>query len=214
MAVASPFVCLIGLTGGIGAGKSTVAQALGDRGAVIVDADRIAREVVEPDGPAFLPLVARFGDGIVGTDGRINRPVLAAMVFGSKDALADLNSITHPAIGSVMAARVAEHADSDRVVVLDIPLLREQTKSQWPFAAVIVVDTPVEVAIDRLVRSRGLDEDDARARVAAQISREERRALADVVIDNAGDHEQLRREIDRAWAFVVARCAEGAGRTT
>jgi len=201
-------VQLIGLTGGIGAGKSTVAEALALRGAVIVDADRIAREVVEPDGPAFAPLVERFGEGIVGADGRIDRPALAALVFGpvlgSAQARADLNRITHPAIGAVMAARVAEQAETDRVVVLDIPLLRADTKDQWPFLAVVVVDTPVEMAVERLVGGRGLSEDDARGRVAAQISREERRAIADVVIDNSGDLDHLGREIERAWAVITA----------
>jgi len=202
-------VHLIGLTGGIGAGKSTVAEAFAVRGAVIVDADRIAREVVEPDGPAFAPLVERFGDKIVGDDGRLDRPALAAVAFASPEALADLNGITHPAIGSVMAARVAEQAESDRVVVLDIPLLRAESKDQWPFAAIVVVDTPVEVALNRLVRHRGLSEDDARARIAAQISREDRRAIADVIIDNSGDRAHLAREIDRAWAWVTAPGGKG-----
>jgi dephospho-CoA kinase len=198
-------VHVIGLTGGIGAGKSTVAQALADRGAVVVDADRIAREVVEPGGPAYAPLIARFGSGIVAQDGRIDRPGLAAVAFVDAQALADLNCITHPAIGAVMAARVAEQAQSDRVVVLDIPLLRAETRARWPLELIIVVDAPVEVAVERLVSQRGLSEPDARARVAAQISREDRRALADVVIDNSGDLEQLATEIARAWAIVSAR---------
>jgi dephospho-CoA kinase len=177
----------------------------------VVDADRIAREVVEPEGPAYAPLVARFGSGIVGADGRIDRPALADVAFADAEALADLNGITHPAIGSVIAARMAEHAGSDRLVVLDIPLLRLDTKHQWPLEVIVVVDTPIEVAVERLVRLRGLREEDARARVAAQISREERRALADVVIDNSGDRGHLDREIERAWAFVRERLSGPPG---
>ena len=199
---------VIGLTGGIGAGKSTVAVAFAERGAVIVDADQIARQVVEPGGPAYEPLVARFGAVIVGPDGRIDRPALAGVAFADSQALKDLNAITHPAIGTTMAARMAEQEGSDRVVVLDIPLLRPATKDQWPFEAIVVVDTPVEVAVERLVALRGLTREDAEARVAAQIGRDERRELADVVIDNSGDRPHLEGEIDRAWRFVLARCAE------
>jgi dephospho-CoA kinase len=201
-------VHVIGLTGGIGAGKSTVATALAERGAVVVDADRIAREVLEPGGPAYGPLIARFGEAVVDADGRIDRPGLAALVFSDREALRDLNGITHPAIGRVMASQVAEYEGSEQMVILDIPLLRDDTKAQWPFVAIIVVDTPVEVAIERLVALRGLTAEDARARVAAQISREERRALADVVIDNSGDRHHLSAEIDRAWELVKARCAD------
>jgi dephospho-CoA kinase len=201
-------VHVIGLTGGIGAGKSTVAMAFAERGAVIVDADQIAREVVEPGGPAYKPLVSRFGAVIVGTDGRIDRPALAGVAFADPEALKDLNAITHPAIGTIMAARMAEQEGSDRMVVLDIPLLGPATKGQWPFEAIVVVDTPVKVAVDRLIALRGLTRADAEARVAAQIGRSERRELADVVIDNSGDRRHLEGEIDRAWQFVVNRCAE------
>jgi len=196
-------VHVIGLTGGIGAGKSTVAQALAGRGALIVDADLIAREVVAPHGPAYEPLVARFGPGIVSADRTINRPALASIAFNDPKALADLNGITHPAIWAEMGAQIEAHADSDGILVLDYPLLRADNRDQWPLEAIVVVDTPIEVAIERLVRFRGLDADDARARVAAQISREERRALADVIIDNGGDQAQLAAEVDRAWTFLM-----------
>ncbi|HSS10025.1 MAG TPA: dephospho-CoA kinase [Acidimicrobiales bacterium] len=195
---------LVGLTGGIGSGKSTVATLLAERGAAIVDADRIAREVVEPGGPAYQPMIDRFGPGIVLPDGTLDRAAIAAQAFATPDALADLNAITHPAIRATMAERVARHAASGRVVVVDIPLLAEGGPSAYGLRGVIVVDAPVEVAIHRLVEGRGLTEADARARVAAQASREDRRKLADVVIDNAGSREDLVRQVDEVWAWIEA----------
>jgi dephospho-CoA kinase len=193
---------LVGLTGGIGSGKSTVAGLLEARGAVIVDADRIAREVVEPGGPAYQPLIDRFGPSIVRDDGSLDRPAIAAQAFSNPDALKDLNQIPPPAIRDGMAAVVAAQAGTDRVVVLDIPLLAPGTKDSYGVAGVIVVDTPVEVAVDRLVAQRGLSEDDARARVAAQLSREERRKMADVVVDNSGSRDDLTAGVARAWAWI------------
>lgn len=192
---------VIGLTGGIGAGKSTVAEMLAARGAVVVDADRIAREVVEPGRPAFDAIVARFGGSVVARDGTLDRPTLAALVFGDDKARRDLEDITHPAIQTEMARQMLDHAGTDRVVVLDIPLLKEKRE---PMAGVIVVDVPEEVAVARLVGQRGFVEADARTRIAAQISREARRALADVVIDNSGDRTHLEAEVDRAWAWATA----------
>ncbi len=200
---------LVGLTGGIGSGKSTVADALAQRGAVVVDADRIAREVVEPGGRAYGPVVERFGPAVLDADKRLDRGALAGVVFADEAARRDLDAITHPAIGQVMLERVAEHADTDRVVVLDIPLLTPKTRDRWPFAGVIVVDAPVEVAVERLVRFRGFDEADARARIGAQLGREERRSLADVVIDNAGDREALDAQVDRTWAWIGSLDAAG-----
>jgi dephospho-CoA kinase len=196
-----------GLTGGIGSGKSTVAAGLAARGAVVVDADAVAREVVEPDGPAFEPLVARFGPGIIGPDGRVDRPALAAIVFSDADARAAINAITHPVIGQVVLERASAFDGTDRVVVLDVPLLTEVTKAFYRLGAVVVVDTPVDVAVARLVSHRGFDEAGARARAAAQISREERRALAGLVIDNAGGRDALEDEIDRAWRWLEERNA-------
>ena len=194
-------VIVIGLTGGIGAGKSTVAQRLAARGAVVVDADRIAREVVMPGQPGFEAIVERFGPGMVSSDGTLDRSALATVVFSDAEARRDLEKITHPAIQGEMARRMLEHAESDRVVLLDIPLLKERRDHM---AGVIVVDVPEETAISRLVTFRDFDEADARARVGAQISREDRRAIADIVIDNSGDSEQLEREIERAWAWVTS----------
>lgn len=198
-------VHLVGLTGGIGAGKSTVADAFVARGAVLVDADRIAREVVAPGGAAYEPLRARFGPAVFDAAGNLDRAALAAVVFKDPDALADLNGITHPAIGATMATQAAEHAATDRIVVLDIPLLRAETRGQWDFETVVVVDAPPDVAVERLVSLRSMPRDDAEARIAAQISREERVAIADVVIDNRGDRAALGAEIDRAWEEIQRR---------
>ena len=192
---------VIGLTGGIGAGKSTVAEMLAERGAVVLDADRIAREVVEPGRPAFDAIVTRFGPSVVAPDGTLDRAALATVVFGDDAARRDLEGITHPAIQAEMATRMLAHAGGDRVVVLDIPLLKEKRE---PMAGVIVVDVPEDVAVARLVGQRGFEEGDARARIAAQINRVARHALADVVIDNSGDRAHLEAEVDRAWAWATA----------
>lgn len=193
---------LVGLTGGIGSGKTTVAAGLDARGAGVVDADAIAREIVEPDGPAYGPVVERFGPGVVHPDGTLDRAALAAVVFADAAARADLNQLTHPVIGQVMAERVVAAAARHPIVVLDIPLLNIATRERFHLAAVVVVDTPEEVAVARLVDQRGFSEADARARVAAQISREERRRLADLVIDNSGDRACLEEQIDEAWSWL------------
>src|SRR5205085_855298 len=149
---------------GIGSGKSTVSAMLARRGAVILDADVIAREVVEPGGPAYAGVVERFGSAIVAADGTIDRPALAAIVFNDDDARRDLNRLTHPAVGKVMAERLAEQAASGNVVVLDIPLLAEGGRDRYGLSGVIVVDAPVDLAVRRLVEQRGMSEADARAR--------------------------------------------------
>jgi dephospho-CoA kinase len=202
---------LVGLTGGIGSGKSTVADLLRAKGAAVVDADGISRQIMEPGGAAFEPVVERFGSAIVDAGGRIDRPALASLVFGDPDALADLNRLTHPVIGRVMSERVEELAATSEIVVLDIPLLNIATKDRFSFGAIVVVDTPEAVAVQRLVEQRAFTEADARARVAAQISREERRALADVVIDNSGDRAALDVEVDRAWSWLSERLESGSG---
>lgn len=198
---------LVGLTGGIGSGKSTVAAALASRGAAVVDADGIAREIVEPGGPALQPIVDRFGPGVLGADGRLDRPALAALVFNDPDALADLNSITHPLIGQLVAQRTVEAGEKAEIVVLDIPLLNIATKERMAFDAVVVVDAPEDVAVERLCSYRGFSEEDARARIAAQISREERTRLADLVLDNSGDRDRLEAEVARAWTWLEERAA-------
>ncbi len=194
----------VGLTGGIGAGKSTVADLLVARGARLVDADRIARDVVAPGGPAYQPLIDRFGLEIVDPDGAIDRPALAALVFGHPEALADLNAITHPAIGIEMIARRDRFADTDDIVVMDIPLLRAIHRETLDLATVIVVDTPTEMAFERLVTHRGMGPDDARARIDAQPDRQSRLEGADLVVDNSGDRDHTEAEVDRVWTELVA----------
>lgn len=206
-------VFVVGLTGGIGSGKSTVSALLAERGAVIVDADAITREVQEPGTEVFQIIVDRFGPGVVARDGSLDRKALAAIVFSDPEALAALNAIVHPAVGAAVVRRLQEEAGTDHVVVLDVPLLVES--SRMPTERLIVVDCPQDVAVRRLVERRGFTEEDARARMAAQASREERRARADFVIDNAGSLEDLRAQVDTAWVWIQdAAAGSGAGRTS
>jgi len=199
-------VLAVGLTGGIGSGKSTVARLLAERGAVVIDADVVARQVTAPGRSTHDEVVHRFGLVVVAADGSIDRPALAALVFGDERARGDLNRIVHPAIHEEILHQTASAgaADPAAVVVLDVPLLAEVGRDRYPVSAVIVVDAPVEVAVARLVGSRGLAEEDARARAAAQATREERLAIADVVIDNSGDLDHLEAEAERAWAWIQA----------
>jgi dephospho-CoA kinase len=194
-------VKVVGLTGGIGAGKSTVSARLAARGAVVVDADAVVKELQAAGTPVFEAIVERFGPGVVGSDGELDRPALAGLVFGDPEALADLNGLVHPAVGAEILGRVAAHEGTDRVVVLDVPLLVES--GRYRAAGVIVVDVPPEVAVARLVRDRGMTEDEARARMARQATREERLARADLVIDNSGPPEALDEAVDRAWAWIA-----------
>jgi dephospho-CoA kinase len=196
-------VIAVGLTGGIGSGKSAVSSRLVERGAVLLDADAIARAVVEPDGEAFGAVVARFGDGVLGPEGAIDRGALAAIVFADPAARADLEAIVHPAVGRVVAAALAEEVQTDDVVVLDIPLLVEAGgRDRYPLDGVLVVDAPPEVALRRLVEQRGMAEADAKARMAAQAPREERLRQADYVILNIGSLEELSLMVDRAWQWI------------
>ncbi len=181
-----------------------MAELLVERGAVLIDADRIAREVVVPGGPAYQPLVDRFGTGILALDRTIDRAALASLAFVDAESVAALNAITHPAISAVMAQRRAAEEGGDRVVVLDIPLLQPAHREALSLQVVIVVDCPVEIAVDRLVTQRGFSRLDAEARVAAQITREERREGSDFVIDNAGDRVHLVAEVDRVWGALGA----------
>jgi len=205
-------VLVVGLTGGIGSGKSTVSSLLAARGAVIIDADAIVRELQAPGGEAYVGIVERFGPGVVAADGTLDRPALAALVFSDEAARADLNQLTHPLVGREMATRMAAQAATDNIVVLDIPLLAERGRGAYPVAGVIVVDCPIEVAVARLVEFRGFTEEDARARIAAQTSREDRRAIADVVVDNGGTLDELEAQIAGVWTWLEElRSAAGSG---
>jgi dephospho-CoA kinase len=194
---------LVGLTGAIGSGKSTVAALLRAKGAVVVDADEVARSVVEPGEPTLAALTERFGDGILDVDGRLDRAQLAAAAFVDEAGSRALNEITWPAIGEEFERRIAA-APPDSVVVCDVPLLVESKKAaERPYLAVVVVEAPLDVRLDRLER-RGVARDDALRRVAAQASDDERRAVATHVIDNDGDVESLAAQVDALWADLVA----------
>lgn len=201
--------CIVGLTGGIGAGKSTAAARFAARGAVVVDVDGIGRAVAEVGGAAHDKLVARFGPTIV-RDGKLDRAALASQVFGHADALADLNAISHPAINQVLAAEVRA-APSDAIVIFDQAVLVESpilgrwgTGPEEGYGQVVVVEAPLEVRVARLVDQRGMAPDDARARIASQVSDEARRAVASYVIDNGGDTDALDRGVAAVWEQLTA----------
>jgi dephospho-CoA kinase len=193
----------VGLTGGIGSGKSAVAELLVQRGAVLIDADQVARDVVAPGGPAYQPLVDRFGPGIVAADGTIDRPALAALAFADDESRQALNAITHPAIGVAMIKARDAHEGTGDIVVLAIPLLTAAHRETVKLHKVIVVDTPTDVALERLLSQRGFDRADAEARIRSQISREERVEEADYVLDNSGDRAALEAEVDRLWSWLL-----------
>ena len=199
----SAAVLLVGLTGGIGSGKSTVSAMLAERGAVIIDADAIVREIQLPGGLAYQGIVDRFGPGVVLADGTLDRPALAAIVFNDEAARQDLNKLTHPLVGQVMGERIVANAQTDNVVILDIPLLAERGREAYGVAGVIVVDCPVDEAVRRLVEYRGFDEGDARARIASQVSRETRLEMADFVVDNSGSLDALVPQVDACWTWLT-----------
>ena len=200
---------LVGLTGGIGAGKSTVAELLTRKGAVVVDADEVARAVVEPGQPAYDAVVERFGSDVVAPDGTLDRTALAKMAFADDKSREDLEGITHPAINTEFTRRVAE-SPTDKVVVLDVPLLVESTKArERPYEAVIVVEAPRDLRLARL-EARGVPRADAERRMAAQASDEDRRAVATFVVDNSGDRDDLARQVDEIWAALERRQHEKA----
>ena len=191
----------VGLTGGIGSGKSEVSRRLAAHGAVVIDADEIAREVVAPGTPGLAEVVAAFGPGVLRPDGALDRERLGEIVFSDEAALARLNAITHPRVRA-RAEELERQAAGAGVVVHDIPLLAE-TGMATGFDQVIVVDVPPELQIERLVK-RGMSGEQAQARIAAQASREDRRAIASVVIDNSGSLADLDRRVGELWAALQA----------
>jgi dephospho-CoA kinase len=190
-------VLRIGLTGGIGSGKSEVSRLLGRHGAVVIDADRLAREVVEPGTPGLAEVVETFGPGVLAADGSLDRPALGARVFGDDDGRRRLEAIVHPRVRA-RAAELEAAAGPDAVVVHDIPLLVETGQADG-FDGVIVVDVPAEVQVQRLVTQRGMSEDEALSRIAAQASREQRTGVADWIIDNTGSLADLEATVARVW---------------
>lgn len=192
---------LIGLTGGIGSGKSSVSARLAERGAVVIDADAIVRSLQEPGRPVFTAMVEQFGPEIVAADGTLDRAAVADRVFGDDDALAALNAIVHPEVAAEIARRLEVEATTDHVVILDVPLLVESGRDD--LAGLIVVDLDPDLAVARLVEHRGFRAEDARARMARQASRADRLARADFVLDNGGSLEDLVDEVDRAWAWIT-----------
>ncbi|WP_432871695.1 dephospho-CoA kinase [Microbispora rosea] len=198
----------VGLTGGIGSGKSEVSRRLAARGAVVVDADKIAREVVEPGTPGLAEIVEAFGEDILRPDGTLDRERLGAIVFADAEKLKVLNGIVHPKVGE-RSERLQREAPDDAVVVYDVPLLAENNLAPL-YDVVIVVDTPDEVRLERLLRFRGMPEADARARIAAQASREDRLRIADIVIRNEGSLDDLEAQVDKIWQDLSERVAPSA----
>lgn len=195
----------VGLTGGIGSGKSEVARRLVAHGAVLIDADVIAREVVEPGTPGLAGVVAEFGEGVLLPDGALDRERLGSIVFADAERRVALNAIVHPLVGRRMQ-ELDDAAPADAVVVYDVPLLAENDLA-GRYDTVVVVDTPVEAQVSRLVRDRGMTEEAALARIAAQATRERRRAIADHVIDNSGTLDALAAQVDDLWAELSAKAA-------
>ncbi|GHH35174.1 dephospho-CoA kinase [Streptomyces candidus] len=193
----------VGLTGGIGAGKSEVSRLLASYGAVVVDADKIAREVVEPGTPGLDAVVAAFGEGVLAADGTLDRPALGAIVFADPEKLKILNGIVHPLVGA-RSAELERAAPADAVVVHDVPLLTENGLAPL-YDLVVVVDASPDTQLDRLVRVRGTSEADARGRMAAQATREQRLAVADLVIDNDGPLEALEPQVRKVWRELEER---------
>ncbi|MBX9425855.1 MULTISPECIES: dephospho-CoA kinase [Streptomyces] len=198
----------VGLTGGIGAGKSEVSRLLVSYGAVLIDADRIAREVVEPGTPGLAAVVEAFGDDVLTAEGTLDRPKLGSIVFADADRLATLNAIVHPLVGA-RSAELESHAGAGDVVVHDVPLLTENGLAPL-YDLVVVVDASPETQRDRLVRLRGMAESEAAARMAAQATRAQRLAVADLVIDNDGPLDALAPQVRKVWDELERRAAGAA----
>ena len=201
-------VLRVGLTGGIGTGKSEVSARLAEQGAVVIDADAIAREVVEPGTEGLAEVVEAFGPGVLLPDGTLDRPRLGEIVFADPELRGKLNAIVHPRVGARMAELEGE-ARSGSIVVLDVPLIAESGRTDG-YDLVVVVDAPPRVQVDRLVRRRGMTREQAKARMAAQASREQRLAIADIVIDNSGSLAELDRQVGDLWAELRRRAVKAS----
>jgi len=201
---------LVGLTGGIGSGKSTVARMLEKRGAVVFDADVLARQAVAPGTPGFDRVVERFGPNVLAPGGDLDREALASIVFAVPAARRDLEAIVHPEVRRMFAEGCEEYQGTDRVVVFSAPLLVE-TGMHTAFKALLVVSTSVETQVERLMRERGLSEAAIRARIAAQLPLEAKAEVADVIIDNEGTTEELEGQVDRVWRDLQARAKATTG---
>lgn len=206
-----------GLTGGIGSGKSTVSSLLNARGATIIDADAIVRHLQRPGELVFEAMVERWGTQVVAEDGSLDRARVGEIVFNDSSELDALNALVHPAVAEETARLVDEVSETDAVVIHDIPLLvlpggkllTSRDHTQW--RGIIVVDTPIDVAVDRVVSSRGMDREAVEARMAAQATREERRAAADFVIDNSGDLDALEAQVAELWEWIESHDASEIG---
>jgi dephospho-CoA kinase len=197
-------VLLVGLTGGIGSGKSTVARLLEKRGAVVFDADLLAREAVEPGTPGHAAVIERFGADVLAPGGELDREALASIVFADPSARRDLEEIVHPEVRRLFAEGSEAYRDSDRVVVFSAPLLVE-TGMHTAFEILVVVSATVATQIERLMRQRGMSESSIRARIEAQAPLEDKAAVADFLVDNEGTLEELESQVDRLWNDLSAR---------
>ena len=198
---------LLGLTGGIGSGKSTVSAEFARRGAIVIDADLVVRELQSPGGAVLAAMVEHFGDTILAPDGTLNRQAVADIVFNDPEQLKALNAIVHPKVGAEIDGRIEAQRDTDNVVILDVPLLVES--KAYETEGIIVVDTDPEIAVQRLVEFRGFSADDARARMKLQATREERRAVAAFIVPNDGTQEDLMAHIDDCWTWIQSKRNDG-----
>lgn len=201
---------LVGLTGGIGSGKSTVARMLEARGAAVFDADLLARQAIAPGTPGHDKVVERFGPNVLAPGGGIDREALASIVFADPAARRDLEAIVHPEVRRMFAERSERYEDTDTVVVFSAPLLVE-TGMHTAFEVLMVVSAPVDTQVERLMRDRGMSEPTIRARIAAQLPLDAKAEVADVLVDNEGTIEDLEGQVDRVWEDLQARAGRGGG---
>ena len=200
---------LIGLTGGIASGKTAVSRRLAEHGAIHLDADKLARDVVEPGTPALAAIVERFGAGVLTQDGTLDRPALGAIIFSDDQARLDLNAITHPAVGRLGKRLIAEATEANprAIIVYDVPLLLEASRQEdyYRFDYIVVVEAAAQTRVQRLVTLRGMPEDEALRRISSQSTDAERRAIADLVIDSNGTLDDTLRQADELWENVSGR---------